>query len=74
MDVASLPRFLLSPNERLKMHRCSSLSYLSPVLDLGLGDVLDGHLQPVPVPHARVHDAEAALAQHVPDLRDGKFV
>ena len=59
------------------MHRCSSLplflSYLSPVLDLGLGDVLDGHLQPVPVPHARVHDAEAALAQHVPNLQEGKF-
>ena len=59
------------------MHRCSSLSpsisYLSPVLDLGLGDVLDGHLQPVPVPHARVHDAEAALAQHVPDLQEGKI-
>ena len=43
-------------------------AYLTPVLDLGLGDVLDGHLQPVPVPHARIHDAEAALAQHVSHL------
>ena len=49
------------------------LSYLAPVLDLGLGDVLDGHLQPVPVPDARVHDAEAALAQNVSNLESRKY-
>ena len=35
----------------------------SPVLDLGLEDVLDRHLEAVPDPHAGVDGAEAALAQ-----------
>lgn len=42
--------------------------YLSPILDFGLGDVLDGHLKAVSVADASVDDAEAALAQDVPDL------
>lgn len=43
-------------------------AYLSPVLDFGLGNVLDRHLESVPVPDAGVHDPEAALAQDLADL------
>ena len=38
------------------------LTYISPLLDLDLGDVLDGDLEPVPVPHPGIHDAEPTLA------------
>ena len=44
------------------------LSHLSPVLDLGLCDVLDGHLESVAVTHSCIDDAEAALAKHRADL------
>ena len=40
------------------------LTYISPLLDLDLGDVLDGDLEPVPVPHPGIHDAEPTLAKH----------
>ena len=39
------------------------LTYISPLLDLDLGDVLDGDLEPVPVPHPGIHDAEPTLAK-----------
>ena len=38
-------------------------TYISPLLDLDFGDVLDGDLEPVPVPHPRVHDTKATLAK-----------
>ena len=41
--------------------RC--LTYISPLLDLDFGDVLDGDLEPVPVSHPRVHDTKATLAK-----------
>ena len=44
------------------------LSYLSPIFDLGFGDVLDGHLEAVPVPDPRVDDPKASLAQDVAHL------
>jgi hypothetical protein len=43
-------------------------TYISPLLDLDLGDMLDGHLEPVPVPHTRVHDPESSLAKHRANL------
>ena len=45
------------------------LTYISPLLDLDLGDVLDGDLEPVPVPHPGIHDAETTLAKDRTDLR-----
>ena len=45
------------------------LTYISPLLDLDLGDVLDGDLEPVPVPHPGIHDAEATLAKDRTHLR-----
>ena len=45
------------------------LTYISPLLDLDLGDVLDGDLEPVPVPHPGVHDAETTLAKDRTNLR-----
>ena len=45
------------------------LTYISPLLDLDLGDVLDGDLEPVPVPHPGVHDAEPTLAKDRTNLR-----
>ena len=71
ISVASFLLFVLSKVSTPSFAVLPS-SYLTPVLDLGLGDVLDGHLQPVSVPHARVHDAEAALAQHVAHLEGRK--
>ena len=38
-------------------------TYISPLLDLDFGDVLDGDLEPVPVSHPRVHDTKATLAK-----------
>ena len=49
-------------------YRINNGSYLSPVLDLGFGDVLDGDLEAVAVAHAGVDDAEAALAEDVADF------
>ena len=46
-----------------------TLTYISPLLDLDLGDVLDGDLEPVPVPHPGVHDAEPTLAKDRTHLR-----
>ena len=45
------------------------LTYISPLLDLDLGDVLDGDLEPVPVPHPGIHDAEPTLAKDRTHLR-----
>ena len=45
------------------------LTYISPLLDLDLGDVLDGDLEPVPVPHPGIHDAETTLAKDRTHLR-----
>ena len=45
------------------------MTYISPLLDLDLGDVLDGDLEPVPVPHPGIHDAEPTLAKHRTHLR-----
>ena len=45
------------------------LTYISPLLDLDLGDVLDGDLEAVPVPHPGIHDAETTLAKDRTHLR-----
>ena len=41
---------------------------MAPFLDLGLGHVLDGHLEPVSAPDARVHDSEASFSENRPHL------
>ncbi len=43
-------------------------SYLSPILDFGLGYVLDRYLKAIRISDAGIDNAEAALAEHVADL------
>ena len=45
------------------------LTYISPLLDLDLGDMLDGNLQPVPVSHPRVHNPKTTLPKNGPNLK-----
>ena len=44
------------------------LTYISPLLDLDLGDVLDGDLEPVPVPHPGVHNSKTTLPKNWTNL------
>ena len=48
-------------------------TYISPLLDLDFGDVLDGDLEPVPVPYPRVHDTKATLAKDRAHLSSGNW-
>ena len=45
------------------------LTYISPLLDLDLGDMLDGNLQSVPVSHPRVHNPKTTLPKNGPNLK-----
>ena len=49
------------------------LTYISPLLDLDFGDMLDGDLQPVPVPHPRVHDTKTTLPENRTNLKHTKM-
>ena len=44
-------------------------TYISPLLDLDLGHMLDGNLQPVPVSHPSVHNPKTTLPKNGTNLK-----
>ena len=54
--------------EQLEFEGHASALVAAPLQHLVPGHVLDGHVGAVTCPHARVHGAEASLAEHLAHL------